>query len=387
MHLQQLHFSTDDGGRTCTRTPLDGDQLTHMRTMRDELIDTVSAFDDLLADHIISSGSMADVTGAQIERAIRLATVGQHIVPLLLGSAYRNCGVQPLVDAVVSYLPAPSERNAVFDCFGAGELAGRVFKVTHDKQRGPLCLVRMMRGKLRRGAKVVTSQGQAEHVQRLYEPLADEYREVGQVEEGDVAIVAGLRGACTGDLLVASASSLRGAQKRLRKSTAAKRRPGDAPPLPAFVEDSADEADTETGELDSVAAALGLRPRIPDAVYFCSVEPPSQSQQLALETALRQMQREDPSLRVRYDESTAQTVLGGMGELHLDIVRSRLQTEYRIEAELGPLQIAYKETLVAAEGDGAANRLSVHVEKEIAGTKQLVTIELSLVTGAEEQFR
>lgn len=385
MHLTQLQFSSEDGGRTCTRTPLTGDQLTTIQTMRDELVDTVSAFDDRLADYIISTGSLADVAAGDIERAIRTATVRRQIVPLLLGSAYRNCGVQPLLDAVTAYLPAPNERNAQFDCFAAGDVAGRVFKVTHDRQRGPLCLVRMMRGKLRRGAKVVTSQGQLEHVQRLYEPLADEYREIDHVEEGDVAIVAGLRGACTGDLLVASVSSLRAAQKRLR------RKRGPAEPAAENVNDADDDDDSNIGVLDgAAAAALGLRPRIPDAVYFCSVEPPNQSQQLALETALRQMQREDPSLRVRYDESTAQTVLGGMGELHLDVVRSRLQTEYRIEAELGPLQIAYKETLVAAPpGDEAttANRLSVHVEKEIAGAKQLVTVELSLVTGAAEQFR
>jgi elongation factor G len=117
---------------------------------------------------------------------------------------------------------------------------------------------------------------------------------------------------------------------------------------------------------------LALLPKIPDAVYFCSIEPPSISYQSALEVALRQIQREDPSLRVRYDEKTAQTVLGGMGELHLEIIKSRLLTEYKIDADLGPLQIAYRETLLQpARGQFSA-------QKEIAGSKQSITIEMSL---------
>lgn len=112
--------------------------------------------------------------------------------------------------------------------------------------------------------------------------------------------------------------------------------------------------------------------KVPDAVYFCSIEPPSLSQQLNLENALKQLQREDPSLRVRYDETTMQTVLGGMGELHLEIIKSRLLSEYKVDADIGPLQIAYKET-VSNSHEG-----SIEVDKEIAGTKQLVTLCLVL---------
>lgn len=123
-----------------------------------------------------------------------------------------------------------------------------------------------------------------------------------------------------------------------------------------------------------------MKPQIPDAVYFCSIEPPSISYQPALEKALAQLHREDPSFRVSYDETTMQTVLGGMGELHLEIIKSRILSEYKIEADLGPLQIAYKETIQEPIRD------SFEMRKEIAGSTQDVAIEMSLVMDETEEF-
>lgn len=181
-----------------------------------------------------------------------------------------------------------------------------------------------------------------------------------------------LQNTATGDLLVSSLSSFKSAQKRLRKSN---------PSVATATETDYNDDDGLKTDSDM----FGLQPRIPDAVYFCSVEPPSQSQQLALETALKQMQREDPSLRVSYDETTMQTVLGGMGELHLEIVKSRLLTEHKIDADLGPLQIAYKETI--DDESQSDNRLTIGMDKEIGGAKQSVSIEMSLVKNSAEVFR
>lgn len=133
-------------------------------------------------------------------------------------------------------------------------------------------------------------------------------------------------------------------------------------------------------KLDSKGIQLQLKPKIPDAVYFCSIEPPSISYQPALEKALNQLHREDPSFRVSYDETTMQTVLSGMGELHLEIIKSRILSEYKIEADLGPLQIAYKETIQQPIRD------IFELKKDIAGLAQEVTIELSLVTDRMEEF-
>ncbi|XP_052857110.1 ribosome-releasing factor 2, mitochondrial isoform X2 [Drosophila gunungcola] len=243
------------------------------------------------------------------------------------------------------------------------EVAGKVFKIVHDKQRGPLTLVRILRGEIKRGMRLISARGQAEVVSKLYEPLADEYREVSAVQSGDVVICAGLKSTVTGDLLTSSQSALKNAQKRLKQSLGAAT--------------TKDEEDDEPDELDEL---FSIDPQIPDAVYFCSIEPPSVSSQTAMEQALRQLQREDPSLRVSYDTVTGQTVLGGMGELHMDIIKSRILSEYKIDVDLGPLQIAYKETIETP----ALNTLSV--EKEIAGSKQNVSITLEVVKNQTELF-
>lgn len=315
--------------------------MKQAKEKRLEIIDALSGVDDQLAEFIISNDSLENVSLDLILNAIRRQTLNRKIVPMLLGSAYKNTGVQLLMDSIINFLPAPNERNKIYNCFG-NDFVGNVFKVTHDKQRGALSMVRIFRGELKKGARVTTSTTTGESVQRIYEPLADEYREIESIGAGNVCVCAGLKTTKTGDILVSSLSSLRNAHKKLNK-------------------DADDEENT-----------FSLEPKIPDAVYFCSIEPPSIGFQLALENALIQIQREDPSLRVKYDETTMQTVLGGMGELHLEIIKSRLLTEYKIDADLGPLQIAYKETIE----DKA--RCSFKSDKDIAGSKQLVDIELTL---------
>ncbi|XP_037030453.1 ribosome-releasing factor 2, mitochondrial [Bradysia coprophila] len=364
---QQLIFENE--GRKCLIVPLKPDMEAFIKEKRSTLIDTISGFDDDLAEAIISNDSLDNISSIDLSNAIRRATINQKVVPVLLGSAYKNTGVQPLMNAVVDYLPSPEERNSNYDCFDK-DFVGKVFKVTHDKQKGALSLVRIINGKLRKGSKVVTSRGTNENVPKLYEALADEYREIQEIGEGDIAVCAGLKSTCTGDLLVTTVSSLKSAQKKLQKKMKKELAPISEPIDPT----------EEVSNFEFISSTLGLAPKTPDAVYFCSVEPPSISYQLALENALKQLQREDPSLRVTYDEITMQTVLGGMGELHLDIVRSRLMSEFKIDADLGPLQIAYKETL---EQDA---RDTFQMEKDIAGSKQSVTIDMSLVKDGTETF-
>lgn len=174
-----------------------------------------------------------------------------------------------------------------------------------------------------------------------------------------------LQSTVTGDLLTTSHTSLKNARFLQSQDSTVPQKDND---------DGDDELDVSHG-------LFSFEPKIPDAVYFCSIEPPSISSQTAMEQALKQLQREDPSLRVSYDSVTGQTVLGGMGELHMDIVKSRLLTEYKIDVDLGPLQIAYKETIEAP----AITTLSV--EKEIAGSKQNVNITLEVVNNQTELFR
>jgi elongation factor G len=338
--MKQITWNLENQGQSYKVEDIS--DIKHAHKKRLEMIDILSGVDDQLAEIIIANDSLDNIDNNQILNSLRRQTIARKIVPMVLGSAYKNCGVQTLMDSIINYLPAPSDRNKVYDCFGS-DFVGNVFKVTHDKQRGPLSLVRIFRGELRKNSKVSTSTGTAETVQRIYEPLADEYREVETIGAGNVAVCAGLKSTKTGDILVQSMSSLRSAQRKLQKT-----------------------ADDE----DSVV--FSLEPKIPDAVYFCSIEPPSIGFQQALDAALAQIQREDQSLRIKYDENTMQTVLGGMGQLHLEIIKSRLLSEYKIDADIGPLQIAYKETIETK------SRGSFKIEKEIAGSKQNVEIELTL---------
>lgn len=239
--------------------------------------------------------------------------------------------------------------------------------MSHDKHRGALTLVRVLRGTLKKGSKITTSRETTEQIQRIFEPLADEYRDVDEVGTGNIGVCAGLKETKTGDLLVSNVATLKTARKKLLEAHRLNR-----PSMVANEEDDAQEL---------VSKVLQLGTKVPDAVYFCSIEPQSLAFQNPLDAALVQLQREDPSLRVRYDETTMQTVLGGMGELHLDIVKSRLLTEYKLEVDLGPLQIAYKETIEEPVRD------SVSVKKDIAGTVQEVSIEMSLVQDKAELFK
>lgn len=323
-----------------------------------EIIDTLSGLDDNLAQAIIESNSLESVKLNLVLDAIRNCTLKQQIVPVLLGSSYKNVGVQLLMDSVLNFLPAPNERNQCYDCFG-NNFVGKVFKVTHDKQRGPITMIRAFRGTVKKGSKFVTANGTTETIQRIYEPLADEFREIDSFAAGNIGLCAGPKSTVTGDLLVANAATLKKALKRLVSA----------------VGSTDDESEIDTEQI--LTSKLGIQTTVPDAVFFCSIEPPSAAQQTALDNALREIQREDPSLRVRYDEDTGQTVLGGMGQLHLEIVKSRILTEYRIEADLGPLQIAYKETLLESQ------RGQWTAEKEIAGSRQLVQIDATIFPSAK----
>ncbi|XP_049530571.1 ribosome-releasing factor 2, mitochondrial isoform X2 [Anopheles darlingi] len=341
-------------GRTYEISPIKDDTtLERVRQRLEELIDLLSGMDDGLAQAIIDSDSMENIKLNIILDALRACTAKQLVVPVLLGSSYKNVGVQLLMDGILNFLPAANERNQIYDYFGK-EFVGKVFKVMHDKQRGPISLIRAFRGTLKKNSKFITAAGNTETVQRIYEPLADEYREIDSFSAGNIGLCAGPKTTVTGDLVIANASALKSALKRIHKDNTGQ--PG------AIQED------------DSLflTQKLGLQTTIPDAVYFCSIEPPSASQQTQLDKALGEIQREDPSLRVRFDEATGQTVLGGMGQLHLEIIKSRILSEYRIDADLGPLQIAYKEALVEPSyGERTA-------EKEIAGSKQYVQMAMTI---------
>ncbi|CAL8100955.1 unnamed protein product [Orchesella dallaii] len=320
----------------------DNKQLVRKRC---ELVDRISDFDSELASTIIERESTEAVTTDELKSALKRVAVSAAAVPVLIGSSYKNIGVQPLLDAVLEYLPHPIElesNDRVVSAYGS-ELCSFAFKTLHDPQLGPLTFTRIFRGVIKTGQKLynVTRQ-KSEKITKIYRPFADEIREVESASAGQVIIVSGLNNTFTGDTLTSSNSVSSSVLRKLEKGK--------------------DKLGVQRAVLSGVS--------VPEPVFFCSVEPASLSQQKALDAALECLQREDPSLQVNVDPDTSQTVLSGMGELHLEIIHDRLKNEFKVESDLGKLQVAYKETTTTA----SAKRISF--ERKLADRKHSVLIEL-----------
>jgi len=290
--------------------------------LRSDLIEQCCDFDNLIADEVILSERFDSVTPKMLRDGLRRITLNQDSGALVtcLGSSYKNIGVQPLMDAIVQYLPSPQDKSYPFLRYYGGKLCGLVFKIIHHPQKGVLSFVRIYSGQLSANSSVynVTKQ-QSDKVGKLMVAFADDFREVGEVTAGNIAVIAGLKLSMTGDTVVESQSVARTAAKAAGHTAA------------------------DGGEDDHVSAALLAAPFIPEPVFFCSVEPPSMAAQKQFDIALDCISREDPSLRVSQDPETGQTVLGGMGELHLEIVVDRMKTGWKVETEIGKLQVAYRE--------------------------------------------
>ncbi|XP_019755164.2 ribosome-releasing factor 2, mitochondrial isoform X3 [Dendroctonus ponderosae] len=318
---------------------------------RVRLIEQLTEHDDELANKVIASESFETVSSQEIIKALQKVTQDRVAVPVVLGSSYKNIGVQNLMDAVIHYLPTPQRSSKIFSAF-EDAFCGRAFKVKHDKQKGPLVFVRLYNGSIRKGQKIFSVQrSESEQVGRLYVAYADDFQEVESLGSGNIAVLSGLKKTLSGDLVTTSQTAYDRAGKNVLKA----QKKSDAP-----LQVSAD-------------SLFGVGARIPEPVFFCSIEPPSMSSQQALDQALTELQREDPSLRVSYNAETGQTVLAGMGELHLEIIRDRILKEYKVDADLGPLQIAYREAPLDSVTE------STTVDIKIGSHKNHVLVKMSLI--------
>jgi elongation factor G len=252
-----------------------------------------------------------------VSRAIRRATLGAGFVPVLCGAAGRNKGLQPLLDAVVDWLPSPADlpgyrawrggQEVLRKADPEGSLAALVFKTSEDPYAGRLSFLRVYSGSLRAGEVVYNAgRGGAERVQRLLRIHADKSEAVPEVRAGEIAAAVGLRRAVTGDSLCREEE-------------------------PAVLE----------------------RMQFPEPVVSVAIEPRRQAEAGRMLGALERLAEEDPTFRVQREAETGQTVIWGMGELHLEIVVQRLAREYNVRASVGRPEVAYRETITAgAEGEG-----------------------------------
>ena len=282
---------------------------------RTELLESLSEWDDDLMEKYLAE---EPISTEQIKTVIRKAALNMNIVPVCCGSAFKNKGVQPLLDAVVDYLPSPVEVPAVIGFSPRGEeeqrraaddepFAALVFKVMTDPFVGHLSYIRVYSGVLESGQSVLnTATGKKERAGRLLKMHANKREEVKEVRAGDIVAVVGLKLTRTGETVCDLAHPIL---------------------------------------LESL--------EFPEPVISVALEPKTQADQDRLGDALHRLAQEDPSFRVRQDEETGQTLISGMGELHLEIITDRLKREFTVNAGVGAPQVAYRETITrqsTAEG-------------------------------------
>jgi elongation factor G len=286
------------------------------REYREKLLDSVVEFDEAVMERYLN-GETLEVD--EIKRAIRLGTVGLKITPVLCGSAFKNKGVQPLLDAVVDYLPSPVDLPPVVgvDPKTGEELVRRpqvdepfsalAFKIMSDPFAGQLTYFRVYSGRLSSGSYVYNvGKEKKERVGRLLKMHANKREEIDQVSAGDIAAAVGLRDTRTGDTL----------------------------------------SDEKSPILLEVI-------KFPEPVIALAVEPKTKQDLDKLGFSLEKLAQEDPSFHVKSDEETGQTIISGMGELHLEIIVDRLLREFKVQANVGKPQVAYRETIRGkAEAEG-----------------------------------
>jgi elongation factor G len=299
----------DDLGQDFDVTDIPAELVEQAQEYHHQLIDAISNFDDEVLEAYLTDES--SVTPEMIKRAVRAGTLADEITPVLLGSAFKNKGVQPLLDAVIDYLPSPLDVPAIqgLDPKTEAELERKAspdepfsalaFKVMSDPYVGKLTYFRVYSGTLKAGDRVLnTTTGKTERVGRILQMHANHREERDQIAAGEIAAGVGLKSTTTGDTLAA-----------------------DSAPI----------------VLESMT--------FPDPVISVAVEPKSKADQDKLGNGLSRLAEEDPTFRVESDEETGQTLISGMGELHLEIIVDRLKREFNVDANVGRPQVAYRETI------------------------------------------
>jgi len=301
-------WNEEDRGTTFEYGPVPDDLVHQCDEMREYLVEAAAEANDELMDAYLETGELSE---DQIKAGIRARTLANEIVPVLGGSAFKNKGVQAVLDAVVEYLPSPTEVKAIEGTELDGEtvitresddgepFSALAFKIATDPYVGTLTFFRVYSGKLESGNAIFNSvKGKKERIGRMVQMHANSREEIKEVLAGDIAAAIGLKDVTTGDTLC-----------------------------------------------DANNAVVLERMEFPEPVISVAVEPRSQADQEKMGLALSKLAQEDPSFRVKTDEETGQTIISGMGELHLDIIVDRMRREFSVEANIGKPQVAYRERI------------------------------------------
>ncbi len=328
----------DDLGEEFETTDIPAELAEQAHEYHHQLIDAVSNFDDEVLGAYLEDES--SVTADMLKRAIRAATLADEITPVLLGSAFKNKGVQPLLDAVIDYLPSPLDVPAIqgIDPKTEAELSrgassdepfsALAFKVMSDPYVGKLTYFRVYSGKIKAGDRVLnTTTGKTERIGRILQMHANHREERSEIGAGDIAAGVGLKSTTTGDTLAVESAPI---------------------------------------VLESMT--------FPDPVIAVAVEPKSKADQDKLGNGLARLAEEDPTFRVESDEETGQTLISGMGELHLEIIVDRLKREFNVDANVGRPQVAYRETI-----GKPAERIQGKFVRQTGGSGQYGDVVINLL--------
>ena len=338
LDMKEIRWDAESEGEKFTVTDIDPSRMEEAKTWREKLIDQVASNDDELAEIYLEGG---DISTEQLKKAIRSETISRAIVPCVMGSARRNQGVQPLIDAVVDYLPCPTEvpaakglhvkkdkeENVEVPCDVSKQALGLVFKIQYDREMGSLCYVRMYSGKIAAGTQIYNvSKRKRERVNRILRMHADKSEPLNELCAGDIAVFVGLKLAQTGDSIGSEG-------------------------YPVLLEE----------------------PVFPQPVISVSLESESMSERDKMNETLEILSKEDPTFTYHDDAETGQLIISGMGELHLDVLVTRRKDDFGVQCRVGNPQVTYREAVTSkADASDTFDRvlggkqqtagLTIHVE-------------------------
>jgi elongation factor G len=313
VRMKALSYKTEDLGATVTESEIPDDLKLDAEAWREKMLNALADFDEPFAEAYMAHLDGAELTEEQIVAGLRRATLTGRAQPVLCGSSFKYVGVQPLLDAVVAYLPSPLDKPPVVGHHPkkgteitrkpspSEPFCGLVFKITNDAH-GDLSFVRVYSGKLKASTKVYNpGKDKKEVCSRLYHIRADERVKVDEVAAGDIVGIVGLKESVTGDTLC-----------------------------------------------DAAHPILLERIEFPETVISMSIEPVSSADKGKLSETLAALAREDPTFTYKFNEETGQTLISGMGELHLEILKNRMVRDFNLKVHVGKPRVSYRETVKTA---------------------------------------
>jgi elongation factor G len=338
--LTNKAFLWDDSlGTDAIESDIPADLVNYVREMRARLIEQIAETDDILTLRYLEGD---EISVAELKDALRKATLAGIVTPVFCGSSLRNKGVQPLLDGVIDYLPSPADIPPVVGIHphtghevqrpaqDDASMSALVFKIVSDPYVGRLAYIRVYSGKITQGSMVFNpTKDRKERIGRLLRMYADRREDLDEILAGDIGAVLGLKDSFTGDTLCDASNQI---------------------------------------VLENIS--------FPEPVISVAIEPRTTADQDKMAEALHKLSEEDPTFRVRVDEETGQTIISGMGELHLEILIDRMLREFRVQARVGRPQVAYRETITRS-----VEKAEYRYIKQTGGHGQYGHVILSLAPG------